>query len=105
MDHYRNLSSHLSPAVSVHRLKQLGSALSEASSLAELRVSYNELSSLPQELARNVRLKIVEVGNNPISAFTEIQVSCGLMAYSPHDDLPEAHRMAGHRLIQAMHDS
>ena len=75
MDHSLNSCSHLPPAVSVHRLKQLGSALSEASSLAELRVSYNELSSLPQELARNVRLKIVEVGNNPISAFPDIKVS------------------------------
>lgn len=57
------------------RLQQLGSALSECSSLAELRVSHNALQSLPQELSRNKRLKIIEAGANQIDNFEEVQVS------------------------------
>jgi hypothetical protein len=59
----------------VCRLQQLGSALSECSSLAELRVSHNALQSLPQELSRNKRLKIIEAGANQIDNFEEVQVS------------------------------
>ena len=59
----------------VYRLQQLGSALSECSSLAELRVSHNALQSLPQELSRNKRLKIIEAGANQIDNFKEVQVS------------------------------
>jgi len=61
--------------VLVCRLQQLGSALSECSSLAELRVSHNALQSLPQELSRNKRLKIIEAGANQIDNFEEVQVS------------------------------
>ena len=59
----------------VCRLQQLGSALSECSSLAELRVSHNALQSLPQELSRNKRLKIIEAGANQIDNFEDVQVS------------------------------
>ena len=62
------------------RLKQLGTALSEASSLAELRASYNQLTGLPRSLAKNVRLKIVEVGNNPISDFDDIKVGSVILS-------------------------
>ena len=63
------------------RLKQLSTALSEASSLAELRASYNQLTGLPQCLAKNVRLKIVEVGNNPISDFNDIKVGSIIVSF------------------------
>lgn len=60
------------------RLSDVGSALSECSSLTELRVSHNTLASLPQDLSRNPRLKIIEAGGNQIANFQQIQVSVPL---------------------------
>ena len=61
--------------MSLRRLQQLGSALNECSSLAELQVSHNALQSLPQELSRNKLLKIIEAGANQINNFEKVQVS------------------------------
>ena len=58
-----------------HRLSDVGSALSECTSLAELRVSHNTLASLPQDLSSNPRLKIIEAAANQIAKFQDIQVS------------------------------
>ena len=57
------------------RLSEVGSALSECSSLAELRISHNALTSLPQDLIKNSRLKIIEVGANQIADFQQVQVT------------------------------
>lgn len=77
-DRYRQLSSVcfcLTWCALGCRLSDVGSALSECSSLAELRVSHNALASLPQDLSRNPRLKIIEAGGNQIANFQQIQVS------------------------------
>ena len=58
-----------------HRMSQLGSALSNCSSLAELRVSHNALRGLPIDLSRNLRLKIIEAGANQIADFQQVQVN------------------------------
>ena len=56
------------------RLRELGSALAECSSLAELRMRQDALQKLPQELSSNKRLKIIEAGANEIAAFQQVQV-------------------------------
>jgi len=42
--------------------------------LQELRLNHNQLTSLPEELASNSRLKILDVGGNAIASFDDIQV-------------------------------
>ena len=47
----------------------------DCNSLAELRVSHNELVGLPQELSSNTRLRMLDAGSNRIPNETAVMVS------------------------------
>jgi hypothetical protein len=42
--------------------------------LQELRLNHNQLRTLPAELVVHLRLRILDVGGNPIASFKDIQV-------------------------------
>lgn len=42
--------------------------------LTELRLNHNQIHALPAELASNTRLRILDIGGNPIASFDDIQV-------------------------------
>ena len=69
------LSPHIHPV--------LPAATRGCEELAELRLNHNRLAALPGDLARNQKLRIVELGGNPIASFDDIQVRGGRAARSP----------------------
>lgn len=48
--------------------------------LQELRLNHNQLAALPPELAANKRLKILDLGGNPIASFDAVQVGAARAA-------------------------
>ncbi|GAB4823955.1 hypothetical protein N2152v2_011001 [Parachlorella kessleri] len=61
-------------SASHNRIAELGASLKGCSALEELRLSHNQLRLLPLELAANRKLRILDVGNNPITSLADIQV-------------------------------
>ncbi|KAL4859788.1 Leucine-rich repeat and guanylate kinase domain-containing protein [Chlorella vulgaris] len=61
-------------SLSHNQVTHLGSALQGCPMLIELRLNHNQLRALPDELASNTRLRIVECGGNPIASVADIQV-------------------------------
>ncbi|EFN57386.1 hypothetical protein CHLNCDRAFT_50903 [Chlorella variabilis] len=57
-----------------NQLQELGAALKGCPMLTELRLNHNQIHALPAELASNTRLRILDIGGNPIASFDDIQV-------------------------------
>ncbi|XP_020581397.1 protein phosphatase 1 regulatory subunit SDS22 [Phalaenopsis equestris] len=60
------------------KLQNIGPSLVGCVDLKEARFSYNEIAALPEELAKNINLQTLDVGNNLIEKFSEIKVLSAL---------------------------
>ncbi|OAE22671.1 hypothetical protein AXG93_2675s1040 [Marchantia polymorpha subsp. ruderalis] len=68
----RNFGNFASKLMSLKKV--IGSALKRCATIEELRLAHNQLSSLPQELERNGRLTILDLGTNYFKSWSDLQV-------------------------------
>ncbi|KAL2623293.1 hypothetical protein R1flu_003498 [Riccia fluitans] len=77
----RNLGNFASKLLSLKKLSMshcqvqlIGTALKRCVTVEELRLAHNQLTTLPQELERNGRLTILDLGTNHIKSWSDVQI-------------------------------
>ncbi|CAN1171245.1 Protein phosphatase 1 regulatory subunit 7, partial [Linum perenne] len=73
----REIGESLSKAKSL--TKSIGSSLKGCIELKELRLSHNEINTLPSELACNKKLQNLDMGNNGITRWSDLKVLSSLI--------------------------
>ncbi|KAJ7570359.1 hypothetical protein O6H91_01G116900 [Diphasiastrum complanatum] len=71
---FNKLSSLNKLSLSHCRLQVLGVSLKQCIALQELRLAHNQLMGLPKEFERNGQMRILDLGNNYVRAWSELQV-------------------------------
>ncbi|KAL0902891.1 hypothetical protein M5K25_028429 [Dendrobium thyrsiflorum] len=70
----KNVTSMTKLSLSHCKLQTIGPSLLGCVNLKEARFSHNEITALPEELAKNIKLRTLDVGNNLIEKLSELKV-------------------------------